>query len=1041
MSATFSDDIKQFILDRVKEDIKISEDYYNEVVKPTVKERYDIFFADRDRYKKKFPRLSLSSDLVSTDVADTIEWAIPPMMKIFAGDNDIVTILGVNDEDEPAAQIMQDLLSFQLKRRNKFTTILYNWFKDAFITGIGLVKCYWEREEMQQTMREAMHISRLQQMQQNNIEIISVGEPDQWGNVMVEYKTTYYTKNSPKLENILISEFLYSPDARTLDDCAFIAHRKKVNYSYLKQKEKDGIYANVDLLSAPNTYSSYSIVEDEVERTVRGDYYYRDNSVDEARQKYILYECYTKIDINQDGILEDLIITLCDDTILRIEENFMGRHPFFDIAPTKDPHRIWAKRSYAELIGELQDLKVALIRQLQNNISLTNDPKLILSEEAINIDDYVKGRQVIRKKGSYSMADSVLAMPITPLHPWTFQFLEYVEGQKEVRTGVTRYNQGLDSNTLNKMLDINTPVPMVDGTYTLLQYIKDGDRIIGSNGQPTTVLRAHEIQMPERAYRIKFQSGEDIVAGGEHLWTVQTQHDRSKKRKRTINTDELFALKNKYKRNIYIPRVQRPEFENKEELPLDPYVLGLWLGDGHSYSPPRITTQDEEVVQYIENWTKELGGEIKKEKCQNAGKATTYAINGVHLYNTLRQLGLMKNNDRPNNGECKHIPGIYLRASYSQRLELLRGLMDTDGCHHSNALTIFTQKEGQLFNDTVKLIESLGGWPTINVTNPGKLAKDGVTYYNVTFSLCDNPFKIRTKADKWRKSKRCQDHQKIVSIEQVDIRPMRCLTVDAVDGLFCVGKRFTVTHNTAHGIAAIMNASNQRLELIARMFAETGVIELYRFIVSLNQKFIDQPTVIRLTNRPLIIHPDDIRGDFDLDISAGVGITTREATMSNLQTLMTAIMNVTKMGVQVITPGNVYNIFKVWAKEAGLKDVGLFLTDPAVIQQRAIAESQVKMQVLSKLPPAIQEIYITKGFLPPEVLLMLPPEAQLLFGGNYGISTESIGRGPQQQPGENPAATAGTGSILGAESGGVPGGMVGEVPRMDNRLTQNLPGI
>ncbi len=155
-------------------------------------------------------------------------------------------------------------------------------------------------------------------------------------------------------------------------------------------------------------------------------------------------------DFNNDGILEDMIITVAGDVILRAEPNYMGRHPFFSISPTKDPHRIWVKRSYAELIGELQDMKVALTRQIVQNIALTNDPKMILAEDSINISDYIEGRKVIRKKPGSSMGDVAMAMPVNQLSPQTFQFLEYLEGQKENRTGITRYNQGLDANSLNK---------------------------------------------------------------------------------------------------------------------------------------------------------------------------------------------------------------------------------------------------------------------------------------------------------------------------------------------------------------------------------------------------------------------------------------------------------------------------------------------------------------------------------------------------------------------------------------------------------------
>ena len=182
-----------------------------------------------------------------------------------------------------------------------------------------------------------------------------------------------------------------------------------------------------------------------------------------------------------------MIITVAGDVILRAEPNYMGRHPFFSISPTKDPHRIWVKRSYAELIGELQDMKVALTRQIVQYIALTNDPKMILSEDSINISDYIEGRKVIRKKPGSPMGDAAMPMPVNQLSPQTFQFLEYLEGQKENRTGITRYNQGLDANSLNKMCDIHHMIPLANGTFKELKDIIDGDVLVGQNGKPTCV--------------------------------------------------------------------------------------------------------------------------------------------------------------------------------------------------------------------------------------------------------------------------------------------------------------------------------------------------------------------------------------------------------------------------------------------------------------------------------------------------------------------------------------------------------------------------
>lgn len=691
---TTLDDIDKSLVTALRRDISDAENYQDTVILPTVKERYEIYYADKDYYARKLPRLSKVSSLVSTDVTDTIEWALPSLIKVFTGGNEVVTVQGSSEEDDRNAEIMQQLLVYQLQRQNRFFPILYNWMKDALITGMGIIKCYWDRKEDYQLLEQSMNMRAFQELTQQNVEIQSVEGPDMFGIVRVQYLSPYYVKNAPVIENILVSELLYSSDAKSLDEANFVAHKKKVTMSYLREREQQGIYANVDQITPKPKTGIMN--DDQVEQVIGDNYQGSSQEADDARAEVTLYECYTKLDWNNDGVLEDMIITIVDDVVLRVEPNYMGRHPFFAISPTKDPHRIWVKRSYAELIGELQDLKVALTRQIVQNIALTNDPKMILAEDAINIDDYVKGRAVIRKKANHPMQDVAMSMPVNQLSPYTYQFLEYIESQKENRTGITRYNQGLDANTLNK---------------------------------------------------------------------------------------------------------------------------------------------------------------------------------------------------------------------------------------------------------------------------------------------------------------------------------------------------------TATGISQIMGASTQRLELIARMFAETGVYELFRFMIGLNQKFIDQNTVIRLTNKELAISPDDLQGNFDLIVNAGISIASKESTQLMLQSMLTALMQVRAAGIPIVTPDNVYNLFKKWIEAAGFKNYADYITDPAVVQQRIATEYQLKMQVLASLPPQAAQLYMQTGVLPPEILMSLPPEIQALFDSGSATRTMWGGVGTGQNGiGVQETASAGYGQSGPSPAGGNPSsGMVGGLSRTDNRQPQNVP--
>ena len=663
-----------------------ADNHYMADIMPMVKRCYQIYNSDADYYEQMFPRLSKASKLVSTDVADTIEWALPSLMKMFFSSDQVIVISGVTEEDDERAELMTELINWQLTRKNNFYIVAYNWFKDALITGVGIVKCYWERLEREETVEREISLDAYQNLVNAGVQFYSVERGNSPTMVMVSYPKRILEKNQPIVENVLASEFRFLPGYKTLAECPFVAQRKRVSISYLKQKEAQGYYSNVD--DAVDSAGQQFYSDDELEQEIYDDTFTtgRGDRFDRPNREVEIWECYVDLDMDEDGILEKWIITLLGDTPLRAERNMFGRHPFFDISPTKDPHRIWVKHSYADQIGHIQDIKTAMTKNMQINIALSNDPKIILSEDAINIDDYTQGRLVIRKKPGFSMADVAMPMPVVPLHPWTFQYLEYLEGQKENRTGITRYNQGRDASSLNK---------------------------------------------------------------------------------------------------------------------------------------------------------------------------------------------------------------------------------------------------------------------------------------------------------------------------------------------------------TATGISAIMSASNQRLELIARQFSETGIRELYRFLISLNQLFYDEAQVVRLANKPMRIYPEDIKGDFDLVINAGMGLSTKESNIMNMQALLNTTISLLNSGVPVVTPQNIYFILKKMVNEMGYKNTGDYVTDPQVLQQQQMLQQATMQMIASMLPPEVQMYLQQGGQMTPEILNLLPPQAQqvlqILLGGMQGGAMGTTGANAQG---------GAVGSMPGTPQGGTPGNA-----RTDNRQLQGTPPL
>lgn len=440
------------IRENVKREIDRADNYYEEEIEPAVIQRHKIYEGDKEYYKHKFPKLTNISEVTASDFHDTVEWAIPSLIKVFFGNEDICKLQGVNSEqDEKAAAAHSELIKYQLERCNEGFLIFYDWIKNALVDNLGILKCYWEREQTVERRHLVVTPEQLMQMQANeNITVLSTEELSPTI-LNVEYdEITNITKNQPKLEVIPPSEFRFSPEAKTLEDIGFVAHRKIVTLDYLRRREREGVFQNIDKVQEENSDGGYiSRTEYETELNPRSYDRINDAGIEDAKKEFLLYECYVKTDVNDDGILEDIIVTMVGNTVVRLEENTMGRHPFFVISPIRDTLRLFPKRGIADLVGELQDLNTALLKQIINNIAINNDKQAFVNiDSLVDPNEFIDGRKAVRVTGN--PREAVIWSPIEPLQPQVFEFLEMVQGMKENRTGITRYNQGLDANSLNK---------------------------------------------------------------------------------------------------------------------------------------------------------------------------------------------------------------------------------------------------------------------------------------------------------------------------------------------------------------------------------------------------------------------------------------------------------------------------------------------------------------------------------------------------------------------------------------------------------------
>lgn len=902
------------------------------------------------------------SKVVMHEVKDTVEWIMPALMRIFLSGDKVVQFDPVQLEDEPASQQATEYVNHVALKQNDGFALFYQWFKDALIEKNGIVKVFWD--DQKKSTKESYSDLSIDEMamilSDPEVEVINSSQDQDLYSVTVRRTKD---KGRIKIVNVPPEEFLIHRRASSIRPEGFCAHRVRKTRSDLREMG----YSKKDIegLGWDDGWNMESESRHDL------DDQWPLSSLDVSTQEVWVTECYLKTDFDGDGIAELRKVTVAGDKILDNEE--VDSIPFCAITPIIMPHRFFGL-SIADLVMDIQLIKSTFFRNVLDNIYLSNNGRFEAVEGKVRLEDLLTTRplSVVR----VSEAGSVRRLDTPQLQPQAFTMIEYLDTIKENRTGVTRYNQGMDANSLNKMLDIYTDVPMADGSFKVLRDIVAGDIIVGGAGRPVSVIKAHEIHDPERAYRIVFASGEQIVSGGEHLWTIATETDKTAGRTRTMDTDALFHRHNRYSENIYVPRVQRPMTGVPMDLPLDPYILGVWLGDGHSWAPS-VTTADRQIVDALEQWAIKNNCLLSENNHQNSGKATTYTITdsvamsrsvmgkfnrtGKNLHRILADHGLLKGRDY-NDENCKHIPEIYFQGSYPQRLELLRGLMDTDGCHHSGALCIFSQKDGRLLSDVRRLVESLGGWPSFSEVNPGELGRDGVIYLNMAFHIFDNPFRLSKKADKWRAPLRNVATQPIISIVPTEIRPMRCLTVDAPDGLFCVGRRWTVTHNTMGGITQIMTAAQQRIELIARTFAETGVKDLFRKIYEQVCKHEKRSRVVRLRNEWVPIDPTSWSTEMDLTVSVGIGTGNKDQMLMHLDKIMAYQAEILKMQGGPTGPlvgyDEIHTALSKVIENAGLKASGLYFKPPpqggyqppeAPIPpdvQKAQIESQAKQQQL-----------------------------------------------------------------------------------------------
>ncbi len=316
-----------------------------------------------------------------------------------------------------------------------------------------------------------------------------------------------------------------------------------------------------------------------------------------------------------------------------------------------------------------------------------------------------------------------------------------------------------------------------------------GDRVIGVDGRATTVVGVHPRGEMD-IFLVRFNDGTSTRCTADHLWTVEALDPRM--RARTFTLSELLHRGFRWSprgSRFYLPKLAPVEFDSTPELPIDPYLLGLLLGDGGlTGQTPDFCTADEQNLIAVRELLP-AGVALAQHGPMN-WRLTGGSRRGIPrsqpnpLTRALRELDLMGKRSHD-----KFIPDAYKWATAADRLAVLQGLMDADGSrdYRRGTSADFYSHSRALAEDVAFIARSLGGIARVKAKGEG---------WRVSFDLPEGvvPFRLPRKADDYRTSRK-PFRKRITSVEWVGVEPAQCITVDAEDGLY-VTDGFAVTHNS-----------------------------------------------------------------------------------------------------------------------------------------------------------------------------------------------------------------------------------------------------
>ena len=393
------------------------------------------------------------SQIVTGEVAEAIDGALPQLIRTFTTTEDIVYFEPKSPGDEESAKQATDYCNWVFYRENDGLIILHNWFKDALLQKTGIVKSYWDervdvRKEEYKNLSEdelALLLSD-QSLKVVKQEIEYTEQQDMMGNIIQIPSYEVYVQRTEesgqvKIENIPPEEFLIAKSARNVEESVFVAHRRLLPRSDLIAMGYDK-----DIVDDLPTYNDLEFSEERVARFPDGEQPDQNTSLDFSMQTLEVYECYIRIDEDEDGIAELRRIVYCGSEILEDEE--CDYVPFHSICPIPIPHK-FIGQSLADRVMDIQLEKSTITRQSLDNMYLTNNARIGAVDGQVNMDDLLNATPggIIRIKNP----NALVPLTVQSVFGQAMPMLEYLDQVQAKRTGVNEAQQGLDPDVLSNV--------------------------------------------------------------------------------------------------------------------------------------------------------------------------------------------------------------------------------------------------------------------------------------------------------------------------------------------------------------------------------------------------------------------------------------------------------------------------------------------------------------------------------------------------------------------------------------------------------------